>query len=103
MHFILILINIIAKVINLSLTSGNFPSNLKHAILNPLLKKQSLNPNELKLYRPVANVKLMSKQIEKHVVNTISAHMLKYNLGEEHQSAYCAARSTETALVKVKD
>ena len=29
--------------------------------------------------------------------------MLKYNLGEEHQSAYCAARSTETALVKVKD
>ena len=98
-----VFVPIITKVINLSLSSGIFPSNLKHAILNPLIKKQSLNPNELKKYRPVANIKFMSKLIEKHVVNTISAHMLKYNLGEEHQSAYCAARSTETALVKVKD
>ena len=98
-----VFVPIITKVINLSLSSGIFPSNLKHAILNPLIKKQSLNPNELKNYRPVANIKFMSKLIEKHVVNTISAHMLKYNLGEEHQSAYCAARSTETALVKVKD
>ena len=45
----------------------------------------------------------MSKLIEKHVVNNISAHILKYELGDKYQSAFCAARSMETALAKVKD
>ncbi|XP_072015038.1 uncharacterized protein [Amphiura filiformis] len=94
---------IITNIINKSISTGVFPDTLKHAVLNPLIKKQSLNPDELKNYRPVANIKFLSKLIEKRVVNNISTHMLKFNLGDEFQSAYCASRSTETALLKVKD
>jgi hypothetical protein len=98
-----VFIPVITKIINQSLSSGIFPDTLKHAVLNPLIKKQSFNPDEFKNYRPVANIKFLSKLIEKHVVNNINAHMLKFHLGDEFQSAYSAARSTETALLKVKD
>ena len=67
-------------------------------------KKPSLDPNNLKNYRPVSNIKFLSKVIEKHVVNTISNHMRECNLGEPLQSAYrTCAHSTETALLKVKN
>lgn len=94
---------IITCIINTSISTGVFPSSLKHAVINPLIKKPSLNQSELKSYRPVANIPFLSKLIEKHVVNNINNHMLKYHLGEELQSAYMRGHSTETALLKVKD
>ena len=90
----------ITKILNVSLSTGVFPDHLKHAIINPIIKKPSLDPNELKNYRPVSNIKFLSKVIEKHVVNNITNHMLEHGLGEPLQSAYRVAHSTETALVK---
>ena len=92
----------ITKILNVSLSTGVFPDHLKHAIINPIIKKPSLDPNELKKYRPVSNIKFLSKVIEKHVVNNITNHMLQHGLGEPLQSAYRMAHSTETALLKVK-
>ena len=79
-----------------------FPAALKHTIISPIIKKPSLDPKNLKNYRPVSNIKFLSKVIEKHVVYTISNHMRECNLGEPLQSAYRTAHSTETALLKVK-
>ncbi|XP_072015021.1 uncharacterized protein [Amphiura filiformis] len=93
---------IITKIANMSLSTGVFPAALKHAIISPIIKKPSLDPNNLKNYRPVSNIKFLSKVIEKHAVNTISNHMRECNLGEPLQSAYRTAHSTETALLKVK-
>ncbi|XP_072020412.1 uncharacterized protein [Amphiura filiformis] len=59
-----IYVPVITHIINMSLSTGVFPDTFKHAIINPLIKKQSLNPEELKNYRPVANIKFMSKLIE---------------------------------------
>ena len=42
-------------VINSYLQSGTVPPSQKTALVKPLLKKSSLNPNELKNYRPVSN------------------------------------------------
>ena len=61
-----------------------------------------MNQNELKNYRPVANIKFLSKIIEKQVVNELNEHMVKHELGESLQSAYLSGHSTETALLKVK-
>ena len=97
-----IFLPVLTRIINKSLTTGIFPSILKHTVLNPLIKKRSLNTDELKNYRPVANIKFLSKLIEKHVVNNINDHIVKNGLGEEFQSAYCVSHSTETALLKVK-
>jgi hypothetical protein len=98
-----VFVPIITNIINMSLSTGIFPNSLKQAVINPLIKKQSLNSNELKNYRPVANIKFLSKLIEKHVISEINTHMTKYKLGESLQSAYLRGHSTETALLKVKD
>ena len=45
----------LTSVINDSLHSGLFPSAFKSAIVKPLLKKTTLNPEILKNYRPVSN------------------------------------------------
>ena len=93
---------IITKIANVSLSTGIFPAALKHAIISPIIKKRSLVSNNLKNYRPVSNIKFLSKVVEKHVVNTISNHMRECNLGQPLQSAYRTAHSTETALMKAK-
>ena len=98
-----ILINVITRFVNLSLSTGVFPDTLKHAIIGPLIKKPSLDRNTLKNYRPVSNIKFLSKVMEKIVVNTITKHMDENSLGEPLQSACRAAHTTETAKLKVKD
>ena len=51
----------ISSVINQSLSTGVVPSIFKRAVVKPLLKKPSLNCNELKNYRPVSNLPFLSK------------------------------------------
>lgn len=94
---------IITNIINKSLTTGIFPDSLKHSIITPIIKKPSLDPNDLKNYRPVSNLSFLSKLIEKQACKTINEYLEKYVLGEQLQSAYKRAHSTETALMKVKD
>ena len=38
----------LTHVVNQSVLSGTFPTVFKHAIVKPLLKKTSLDPNDLK-------------------------------------------------------
>lgn len=94
---------IITHIINDSLRTGIFPSSFKHSVVTPIIKKPSLDPNSLKNYRPVANLSFVSKLIEKQAVKVVNKHIARYNLGEQLQSAYKQAHSTETALMKVKD
>ena len=46
----------ITQIINLSLTSGTVPANFKEAHVKPLLKKPSLDKNNMKNYRPISNL-----------------------------------------------
>lgn len=92
----------LTHIINTSLASGVFPKLLGKAIVTPILKKPTLDSNELQNYRPVSNIAFISKLIEKVVCKQIADHMSFYGLGEQFQSAYTANTSTETALLKVK-
>ena len=90
----------ITKIINLSLTSGQFAEEWKCALMNPLLKKLGLDllfPN----YRPVSNLQYISKLTEKVVFNQMHAHMTTNAILPELQSSYRRFHSTETALLKV--
>ena len=51
----------------LVLKGGQLPSALKTAVLSPLLKKPSLDHKVLGSYRPISNLKVISKIIEKVV------------------------------------
>ena len=92
---------VIADLVNASLSSGKFPSDLKSAIVQPLLKKPSLDPDVLKNYRPVSNLSFISKVIEKVVAARLLDHMTENGLMDPYQSAYRKGHSTETALVRV--
>ncbi|GFS17749.1 RNA-directed DNA polymerase from mobile element jockey [Elysia marginata] len=61
-------LDIITAIINDSLKSGTVPDYFKHAVVIPLLKKQNLNPDEFKNYRPVSNLPFLSKILEKAVL-----------------------------------
>jgi hypothetical protein len=91
----------LTSIVNASLQSCNFPSQLKSAMVTPLLKKPSLDQENLKNYRPVSNLSYVSKLIEKVAVKRLNAHMTSNCLHEPLQSAYRQNHSTETALVKV--
>ena len=69
------LLPVICKIINLSLSSGNFPDLYKNALVTPLLKKISLDPECLKNFRPVSNLAFVSKLIEKVVANQFISHL----------------------------
>jgi hypothetical protein len=91
----------ITSIVNMSVTEGIVPASLKCAIINPLLKKSSLDHNILKNYRPVSNLPFISKVLERVVVKQLNEHMSSNHLHEPLQSAYKKFHSTETALVKV--
>ncbi len=102
LHDILpILAPVIADIVNEALSTGVFPSELKSAIVHPLLKKHGSDPEVLKNFRPVSNLSFISKVIEKVVASRLRDHMTAHDLLDPHQSAYRAGHSTETALLRV--
>ena len=92
----------ISNIVNLSLTSGVVPAQLKVAHVTSLLKKPPLNPEDLKNFRPVSNLHFLSKIVEKAVAAQLSKHLQENALHEPCQSAYRASHSTETALLRIQ-
>ena len=96
------LVPVITLIINHSMSSGCVPDNMKKAIVTPLLKKSSLEP-DFKNYRPVSNLSFISKLLERVVASRLLKHLQEENLLESFQSAYRPNHSTETALVRVQN
>lgn len=91
----------LTKLINLCLSNGVFPSNFKHAVIIPLLKKPGQDINSLNNYRPVSNLSFISKLIERIVAKQLLDYLKTYNLLPRNQSGYRQYHSTETALLQV--
>jgi len=72
-------------------------------LVNPLLKKSTLDTEQLKNYRPISNIPFVAKVLEKVVAKRLSTYMTENNLHEIYQSAYKANHSTETALLRVSN
>ena len=97
-----ILVPTITKIVNMSLDQGDFPASMKKAQVVPLLKKPSLDIEQLKNDRPVSNLTFLSKIIEKIVAVRINNHLSTHQLHEPFQSAYRECHGTETALLCVE-
>ena len=95
-----VLLPIFTKIVNLSLSIGEVPSELKHAIIKPLLKKSGLDLVN-KNYRPVSNLSFLGKLIESAVIKQYMHHLYENNLDDKRQSAYKPFHSTETLLAKI--
>ena len=77
--------------------TGCVPSSFKKALVTPLLKKSTLNPEVMKNFR----LPFVSKVLERVVLRRLLNHLDVTNQHEPHQSAYRPLHSTETALVRV--
>jgi hypothetical protein len=88
-------------IINDSLTSGTVPATFKEAHVHPLLKKEGLDPENLKNFRPVSNLPLLSKLLERVVLMQLHGHIESNGLLDNHQSAYRKNHSCETALLYI--
>ena len=82
---------------NLCFSSGVFPTACKSSIIFPLIKKQGLDHEILKNFRPVANLSFISKIIEKAIATQIHDHLINNDIVDNFQSAYKAGHSCETA------
>ena len=92
----------IQEIINLSISTGIMPENMKEATLQPLLKKPNLDLQQFKNFRLVSNLSYISKLVECAVCNQLMEYTGKPGDLEALQSAYRANHSTKTALLKVK-
>ena len=90
----------LTHVINTSILSGQFPTNMKTAIVKPLLKKCSSDISKLENYRPVSNLSFISKIYEKIVLQQLVDYLDHNNLLCTSQFAYRPHHGTETLLLK---
>ena len=96
-----VLIPIITKIINLSLSTGNFPMVFKQSLVTPLLKKANLDKENLSNYRPISNLSFLSKLTERIVLARLNDYLSSNSLLNPHQSGFTKHHSTETLLVSL--
>eukprot|EP00116_Pleurobrachia_bachei_P012854 sb/3473116/ len=97
------LVEMISHIVNTSLTSGTFPSDLKVAQVRPSFKLKQGDKEDFKNYRPVSNLSFISKVIEKAVSLQLSDYLETNKLLGRVQSAYRRNHSVETTTVKILD
>ena len=90
-------------IINLSLASGTFPQNLKEAVVQPLLKKSTLDPQDPANYRPVSNLPFLGKVIERAAANQLQSFLEDTLALAPFKSSFRPGHGVETALVTLLD
>ena len=89
------------RIINTSISSGNFPETLKIAKILPIHKGGA--KNDPSNYRPISILSVISKLVEKHVTKHLFGFLNKYDLLHKSQSGFRKHHSCNTALLNLLD
>ena len=95
--------NFLLELVNKSLSDGSFPDCLKVSHITPTIKDKNLDKNILAHFRPLNDVSIVSKTIEKSALLQLDNHLEENNLVMQEQSAYKKYHSCETAIAKIYD
>jgi len=91
----------LTELFNRSLTTGRVPAVFITAYISPRLKKVDPDSLDVQSYRPISNLSILSKLLERLVARQLLDHLSSSGLLPRFQSAYRAHHSTETAVPKV--
>ena len=86
---------------NKSLTDGHFPQLWKNVQITPILKRDNLDSCDTSSYRPISNLSVLSKLLERVVKKQLLVYLNSQCLFNPYQSAYRSNHSTDMALLKV--
>ena len=89
-------------MVNLSLSSGTLPTDLKTARVTPIFKNKG-SADQAENYRPISVVSHVAKIFEKAVCNQVTKYLEDHSFITPMQSAFVPNHSTSTALHKVID
>ena len=62
----------LCQLFNWTLEHGIVPSTFKYAYITPILKKSDLDPADVKSYRPISNLSVLSKLLKRLASSEIS-------------------------------
>ena len=79
----------------------SFPSCLSDSLARSLWNTSDLDPADVRSYRPISNLTVISKLLERIVSSQLVKYLKDNGLLPDLQSAYRAMQSTETAVLKV--
>ena len=88
-------------LINVSLTTGNIPNELKKTQVVPLYQRKS--KTDAGNYRPVSVLCVISKVFERVVFNQLNDYLTANKLLYELQSGFRSSYSTDTCLIYLSD
>ena len=91
----------LTELFNRSLSTGCVPAVFKAAYSSPRMNKVDLDSSDVRSYRPISNLSVLSKLLERLVAQQLLANLNSTGLLPRLQSAYRAHHSTETAVLKV--
>ena len=95
------LLPVITDIVKLSFNTAIVPTAVKEAVVDFILKKDSLDHIVYKNFRPISNLSFISKATEKVAAVRRNHHLEAARLHEIFQSAYKKGNSTETALTRI--
>jgi hypothetical protein len=91
----------IADLFNRSLAAGHFPAGYKQAFITPVIKKPGLDAADASSYRPISNLPVLSKLLERIAASQLMDYLSAADLLPPLQSGFRAGHSTETAVLRV--
>lgn len=91
----------LSHVLNTSISSGTFPSNLKKVIIKPIHKKNS--KEDMANYRPVALISVFSKVFEKIIYETVDKFLTKNNILCDEQKGFRKQKNINMAIYDLLD
>ena len=78
----------IARLFNVSVSVGRFPSSFKQAFVTPIVKKAGLDKEDVKSYRPISNLPILSKLLERLAARRLTDYIHEANILPSLQSGF---------------
>ena len=83
------------------MAAGHFPAGFKEEFRTPIVKKPRLDITDVCSYRPILNLSVLSKLLERLVARQLRDYLTSADFLPQLQSDFQPGHSTETAVMRV--